>query len=253
MHGAALGACLGLALLAGPLRAQPVDANILTGIDVSDSVSGAELREQIAGLAAAVRSPDVQAAIRRGRHGRIGFAVFAWYYRHFPTILGWRVIGSAAEAEAAARAIEGFSVADLAGDAYRRDAFFIGRLTDLSNAIDHARALLDAAPHRAERGIVNVIGNGADNVGEDVEAAHARILDAGVTVNGVVPGGDPEVVAYYRERVAGGWGHFVITADAGASMTQAMQRKFTWEIASAGPAPMLRAGGGARVNSPLSD
>ena len=210
------------------------DANIATGIDISDSVGAADIRAQVAGLAAALRSPEVLAAIQRGRHGRIGFAVFAWCRGHLPVIVGWQVVGSAAEADAAATMVEAFELID----ADYRGKFYSGRLTDLSQAIDHGRELLDAAPFPAGRSVLNVIGNGEDNVGEDVGPARDRIVEAGFTLNGVVSGGDATLAGYYRDRVAGGWGAFVIAADGATSMAAALQRKLTWDIA--GPPPGLR-------------
>jgi hypothetical protein len=71
---------LALALLgAGPGRADApaTDASIVTGLDNSDSGAATDARAPRAALAAAVRAPDFHAAIRRGRAGRIGMAVFA--------------------------------------------------------------------------------------------------------------------------------------------------------------------------------
>ena len=52
------------------------DANIITGLDVSSSINAQETMLQIEGMAAAIRSPAILAAIPR-RHGRIGFAGFS--------------------------------------------------------------------------------------------------------------------------------------------------------------------------------
>ena len=78
-----------------------------------------------------------------------------------------------------------------------------------------------------------MIGNGADNFGEDVDAAHARILDAGFTVNAVVTDNDPALFSYYRQRVAGGWGAFVLAADPRFDFAATMERKLNWDIAAA--------------------
>ncbi len=96
LFGTALAAALAAATATAGEPAAPIatDANIVTGLDASDSVSSAQLRLELAGLAEALRSPEVLAAVRRGRHGRIGFAVFLWYQRHFPVVAAWRVIAS---------------------------------------------------------------------------------------------------------------------------------------------------------------
>ena len=121
-------------------------------------------------------------------------------------------IGSEADARAAAAELEAFDPRTL-DTTFGRESFYIGRLTDLSGAIDHGRGLLDTAPFPTDRSVLNVIGNGADNFGEDVDAARARILDAGFTLNAVVTDNDPALFSYYRHRVAGGWGAFVLAAD----------------------------------------
>ena len=233
--GTALAAALAAATATAGEPAAPIatDANIVTGLDASDSVSSAQLRLELAGLAEALRSPEVLAAVRRGRHGRIGFAVFLWYQRHFPVVVAWRVIGSEADAEAAARALAGFDIAAFTAAAYRRERFYAGRLTDLSQALDHGRSLLDAAPFAAGRGVLNLIGNGEDNVGEPVEPAQARALAAGLTVNAVVVGGGPGLETYFRDRVTGGWGAFVLAAEAAPSLVAAMQRKLTADLIAA--------------------
>ena len=174
------------------------DANIVTGLDISDSIAPADLRLEILGMARAIRAPDVLAAVRGGRHGQIGFAVFAWHHGEFPVVVPWTLIASAADAHAVARAIEARLLVDVDTEARANEKFYAGRLTNLSRAIDHAAAMLLAAPYAADRAIVNIIGNGTDNVGEAPAGARERLVAAGGTVNGVVLGDDPLMLDYYR-------------------------------------------------------
>ena len=236
LFGTALAAALAAATATAGEPAAPIatDANIVTGLDASDLVSSAQLRLELAGLAEALRSPEVLAAVRRGRHGRIGFAVFLWYQRHFPVVAAWRVIASQADAEAAARALAGFDIAAFTVAAYRRERFYAGRLTDLSQALDHGRNLLDAAPFAAGRGVLNLIGNGEDNVGEPVDAGagpRARRRPHRQRRGGRRRSGDFET--YFRDRVTGGWGAFVLAAEAAPSLVAAMQRKLTADLIAA--------------------
>ena len=60
---------------------------------------------QVDGMAQAIRAPEIVAAIKNGRHGRIGFAVFLWAAGDFPELASWRVIGSPQDAEAASNEI----------------------------------------------------------------------------------------------------------------------------------------------------
>ncbi|MFO1208763.1 MAG: DUF1194 domain-containing protein [Amaricoccus sp.] len=220
------------ALLAAPAHAGSLatDVNVATGIDMSESVAIGAIRIELAGLAAALRSPDYVAAIRRGPHGRIGFAVYAWYEKYFPPLIAWRAIGTEAEAAAAAAEIESFDLRVL-DFRERGDSFYMSRQTDLSGALDHGRALLDMAPFRSDRGVLNVIGNGTDNVGEDVDAAHARMVGGGFTVNAVVTDSDPALLGYFRNRVTVGRGAFVLAAGPAVDFATVMQRKLAWDIA----------------------
>jgi hypothetical protein len=90
---------------------------------------------------------------------------------------------------------------------------FAPRMTDLSGALDHAAALLLSAPHAADRSVINVIGNGWDNVGEGPRAARDRVIATGGTINGVVLGLDPILMSYYRSNVIGGPGAFLLAVD----------------------------------------
>src|SRR6185369_5237273 len=65
------------------------DANIITGLDVSSSIDAQDTMLQIDGMAEAIRSPAILAAIQHGQHGRIGFAVFIWADGEYPELVSW--------------------------------------------------------------------------------------------------------------------------------------------------------------------
>lgn len=204
----------------------PVDSIVITGLDVSSSINAVETQLQIDGVAQALRSPAVLRAIQAGRHGRVAFCVFVWADGAYPVVLSWRAIASQADADAAAAEIQGRLTSIIGAEAAS-----IGTLTNLSGALDHARELLTGAPFRAERRLVNIIGNGEDNVGVGPEAARAALLGMGATINGVVVGGDPAVMLYYRSQVIGGRGAFVLSADKAETLAQDFTMKFVNEIA----------------------
>lgn len=219
------------------------DANLVSGLDISESVSGAEMRLQVRGMAEALRSPAFLAAVRSGREGRIGFAVFAWYHGHFPMVVPWRLIASEADAEAAARRIEALADVDVQAQAMARERFYAGRLTNLARAMSHAGEVLGAAPFPSGRGVVNIVGDGADNIGGAVGDARDRLVAAGITVNGVIIGDDADLLDYYRREVAGGDGAFVMAASSPDRVADVMLRKFVQDLIAANatvPAPSLR-------------
>lgn len=213
-----------------------VDINIVTAIDGSDSVTGPQMWLELAGLAAALRTPEVLAAIRAGPAGRIGFVAFLWHTARVP-VVPWTLIASPEDAEGVARALERRLEISLDEEARKLSRYFIGRLTDLSGALDHAGDLLTAAPFPSGRAVVNVIGNGSDNMGEAATAARDRLLAAGATINGVVVGADAETFAYYRREVAGGRAAFVLPATAAGSLAEVMRMKLLGDLmAAAAPA-----------------
>jgi Ca-activated chloride channel homolog len=217
-------------LLGTPAAADaPTDVNIVTGLDMSESVGRASLRGQLAALAEAVRGPALLAAVGRGRHGRVGFVLFAWHSRQVE-VVPWTVIATADDAEAAARAIEARIAVDPAVEARAAERYFAGRLTALAAAMDHAATLFATAPSPTGRRVLNVIGNGGDNMGGAPRAGRDRLLAAGVTVNGTVVDGDDDTVAYFAEEVVGGRGAFLLRAGGTDDIGELMRRKFLEDL-----------------------
>src|SRR4051794_21709643 len=157
-------------LLAGG-SADPVetvtDTNVVTGLDFSHSVSLEEHWIVQEGLAQALLSPEILHAIQAGRHGRIGFALFGWHLTTIP-LLPWMLIGSADDAKLAVYRIRVAIIEQIATEAtLRRVEKRFGKPTDLSHALSSASAMLLGAPFRSTRSVINIIGNGPDNVNED--------------------------------------------------------------------------------------
>jgi Ca-activated chloride channel homolog len=212
------------------LSADLTDANIVTGLDISNSIDPDEMRHELVGLAQAIRDPRVMTAIKAGKRGRIGFAVFAWHHGQFPVVVPWMIIASPQDAEIAARAIEARQLVDLELEGRAQVEWYIGRLTDISQAIEYADAMLLTASYAGNRAVVNIVGNGEDNVGEDSAAARDRFVARGGTINGLVLGQDAAMIAYYRDQVIGGRASFVMSIDRNSAMADAFVRKFLGDI-----------------------
>lgn len=246
---AAAAAAVVLALAAPPARdAGPrpvsVDANLVTALDASDSVMRHEEWIEVVGLLRAVSHPEFLAAIRAGPRGRIGFAAFAWSSGGPPRlVVPWTVIGSPEDAARVARAL---AATPWRWDAGAGSAAGPEARTDVSAALRFGLDLLAAAPHPAARWVLNVCGDGVDNVGEGPDGARDAALAAGVTVNGLVLGGEPGVAAYYRERVVGGPGSFVLEARDPADVRDAMRRKLLLDL-TAGAASGRSGGAGGEA------
>lgn len=227
---------LGVALLFGCealAEATVTDANIVTGLDISNSITLEEIELELTGMARAIRDPRVLAAIQAGEHRGIGFAIFAWYRGRFPAVVPWMVIDSAEDALVASRAIEARRLVNVELEGRDQVEWYVGRLTDLSEAIDHAHDMLLTAPFASDRAIINIVGNGEDNVGEKAAPARDRFIESGGTVNGLVLGHDPAMVDYYRRQVVGGRAAFVMSTGDAASIADAFVRKFIGDIVAA--------------------
>jgi len=203
-----------------------VDAIVITALDVSSSINAQETALQINGTAEALKSPAVLSAIQNGKLGRIAVLVFLWADGSYPEVLSWRVIASQADAEAASA-----EVAGRLDQMVKASDKSVGTLTNLSGAMDNALKLLKAAPFVSDRRLVNIVGNGEDNVGEDPLQARADLIAAGATINGVIVGGDKAVVAYYRHNVIGGKHAFTRVASTPEDVVGVMISKFVSEIA----------------------
>lgn len=228
----------GLALIASlPAHSAEIatDANIVTGLDISNSIDPEQAQLELVALAQAIRDPRVMTAINAGKRGRIGFAVFAWHHNQFPIVVSWMTIASPPDAEIAARTIEARQLINLELEGRAQVEWYIGRLTDLSQAVDYADAMLLTAPYAGGRAVINIVGNGTDNVGEDPAQARDRFVARGGTINGLVLGGDPAIVEYYRHFVIGGRGAFVMSIDRDAAMADAFVRKFIADIVAQAP------------------
>jgi hypothetical protein len=205
------------------------DINIVTALDISDSVDSQAAAIEIDGMAEAIRSPRVMAAVQSGHHRRIGFAIFAWRDGAYPELVSWTIIASAEDAHAVSRRLRSDFHAFAAADPPAPP--LSPHMTDLSGAIDHAAILLLTAPFTARRSVINVIGNGWDNVGEGPLHARDRFVATGGTINGVVLGFDPVLMDYYRGNVVGGPGAFVLSVEQPSQMADVLARKFLNDIA----------------------
>ena len=208
-----------------------VDAKLVTAIDISDSVSASQIQLQLTGLAAAIRSPALLSAIDAGPRRCVGFEVFTWHFGESPEILHWTIISNRNDAESVARRIEACLVTDLyAASRAAAGRFYIGRLTDISGALDHAAMLLADAPFSADHSVINIVGEGTDNVADEPGKTRDRLVDAGLVINGLLIDPSSQMHEYYRREVAGGLGSFVIPAGGVDDAADVMLRKLLKDL-----------------------
>jgi hypothetical protein len=226
------------AALSAPARAgERVDLLLALTADVSRSMDDEEFQLQRSGYVEALSDPRVIDAIRSGPNGRIGLIFIEWSSAPAQTVVvDWSVIHDAATARQFANTLA------------RAPRSFSGK-TSISGAIDFAMEQFERAPyepHDALRRTIDVSGDGFNNSGRDVSHARDEAVAHGVTINGLVlmketPASSPfaphrsAILDFFHDRVIGGPGAFVMTAEDIESFGVAVTRKLIAEIAQARP------------------
>jgi hypothetical protein len=228
---AILGLLCGGEAVAQAVGGVEVDAEIVLAVDVSRSMDMNEIAVQRDGYTAALRHPDLMRAVTAGRLGRVAIAYFEWSGQaQDGTLIPWRVIDSPAAATAMADEIEGTPV--------RRS-----RGTSIARALQFATVLIEDGAVEGARRIVDVSGDGANNVGPPVTGARDEALASGITINGLPimasAGTMPDLDLYYQDCVIGGEGAFVMVARTGEELAATIRRKLILEISGLAPEPRI--------------
>ncbi|MDA0997944.1 MAG: DUF1194 domain-containing protein [Proteobacteria bacterium] len=211
----------------------PVDLELVIAVDTSGSIDDIEASLQRQGYVHAFRHPAIMEAIKRGRHGAIAVTYMEWAGDHHQQILvPWKLINSAASALdfAAALAFE---------------PLMISVWTSISGAIRGGMQAFADSPYRAERRVIDISGDGANNDGEIVTRARDRAVAKGYIINGLPIVNDrpsrygrrqiPNLDFYYTDCVVGGPGAFIIVANGFDDYARAVHRKLILEIAGLAP------------------
>jgi len=205
----------------------PVDVELVLAVDVSRSMDRAELRLQRDGYVAALRDPDVMAAIESGLYGRIALTYVEWGGEaEQRVVIPWQVIDGPARAAAAAAYLAGWHGPPMHD-------------TSISSALLFADLLFRNNGFAGTRRIIDVSGDGPNNWGPAVTAARDAVVRDGVTINGLPvtlhpggPGGmDPALLAaYYEDCVTGGPDAFVLSVPTPELLAETISRKMVQEI-----------------------
>ena len=213
-----------------------VDLELVLAVDVSRSMDATEQKLQKDGYIAALQHPEVVAAIRSGFLGRIAVTYVEWAGPSSHAIIApWAMIDGPESAAAFASAIGEMPVSFLRG-------------TSISGALTYTAGLFDDNGFRSTRQVIDVSGDGPNNVGFPVLQARAAVLERGITINGLPImihadyfGGYSirELDIYYEDCVIGGPGAFVVPVRERDKLKQAIRRKLVLEIASLPPQPKV--------------
>ena len=209
-----------------------VDLLLVLAADISRSVDAAKFKLQREGYAQAVTHPRVLDAVRSATVGRIAICYVEWSGASAQTVIvDWILIGGADDAHALAERIRS------------APRLFMER-TAIGAAIDFATAQFARSPYVTSRKVIDVSGDGTNNIGREVTAARDEALAQGITINGLAilsevplafnpqhthpPGG---LLKYYEDNVIGGPGAFAMAADSHDAFPASILNKLIKEIA----------------------
>ena len=108
--------------------------------------------------------------------------------------------------------------------------------TSLSSAIIESVTLFEGNGFAGARRVIDISGDGTNNVGRPVPIARDAAIEAGITINGLTILDEfPELDSYFSRFVVGGPGAFIITADSFSTFSAAILNKLVQEIAGTVP------------------
>ncbi len=197
------------------------DLALLIALDGSASVTFDEFNLIAGGLGAALKDPDVVAALIGGANGASALALLLWSGPGAQQVmLDWTRIGTEADATALAERVAQVPRSVPAGE------------TAIGEALLVAETMLAALPSPATRRVIDVAGDGRSNAGTPPGPIRDRLGKAGVTINGLcVLHEEPDLLQSYTEEVIGGPEAFALTCADYSAFAEAMRRKLVQETA----------------------
>ncbi|MEM6660778.1 MAG: DUF1194 domain-containing protein [Pseudomonadota bacterium] len=225
---------LALSLLVVPAAATEVDVELMLAVDVSYSMTPNELEIQRRGYAEALRDPAIMEAIETGYRQKVALSYVEWSGKTAQRIIvPWTLIESQA---------------DLDRFAGKLTAEFqpILRRTSISGVLDFAPLWFEASDFKGDRRVIDVSGDGPNNMGRPVAQARDALLAAGFAINGLPlmtrehVGGSwrfhlEDLDLYYQNCVIGGMASFMIPVKSWEEFPAAVRRKLVLELAGRVP------------------
>ena len=224
-----------------------VDVELVLAVDISYSMDPEEQALQREGYIKALISTEFLKALREGANAKIAITYFEWAgANEQKVIVPWSLIDGPESADAFAEAI--------ARAPYRR-----AMRTSVSGAILYGTELFERSPYRGIRRVLDVSGDGTNNMGMIVTQARDAALAKGITINGLpVMVKRPNFATmdiddldiYFEDCVIGGPGAFVIPIKEREQFKTATRTKLVLEIAGLTPEPRIvpAAANAPRVN-----
>ncbi|SIQ44408.1 Protein of unknown function [Rhizobium sp. RU35A] len=228
-------------LLAGPATppsaarsaSGDVDVELVLAVDTSRSMDYEEMRVQREGYVSALQHADFINAVRGGLIGRIAITYFEWAGEVDPaSVLDWQIIETQADARAFAEKLAARPIATQ-------------RRTSISAAIAYGTQTILTNSYRGMRQVIDVSGDGPNNIGLPVEGVRDKAIEAGIIINGLAImlrptgaaafGSSAGLDDYYGDCVIGGPGAFVMPVHKPEDFDTAIRRKLVLEVSGLAP------------------
>lgn len=214
-------------------EALPVDVELVLAVDVSGSMDMDERELQRQGYVQALTSRAVLDAIRSGPYRRVAIAYVEWGGANSQHVVApWRVVEDEASAAVLAAEIAAAPSPRIRG-------------TSISGALAFSLGLFGESGFVGERRVIDISGDGPNNMGAPVVPTRDAVLAEGVIINGLPimlkqaggPWSIEDLDIYYEDCVIGGPGAFVLPVREPERMAEAIRQKLVLEIAGRPAAP----------------
>jgi hypothetical protein len=150
-----------------------VDVELVLAVDVSYSMDPEEQTLQREGYMTALTSREFMQALRQGMSGKVAVTYFEWAGANDQKIvMPWRMIDGPESADAVA--------AEIGRAPYRRAS-----RTSISGALSFAATLFEGSGFRGLLRVIDVSGDGVNNMGMPVGTIRDWVVRQGITINGL--------------------------------------------------------------------
>lgn len=210
-----------------------VDVELALAVDVSRSMDYEEVQIQRQGYVEALSHPEFITAVKGGMLGRIAISYYEWAGDvDQASVIDWQIIETAEDAKAFADQLAARPVTTQ-------------RRTSISAAISYGATSIVSNNYRGMRQVIDVSGDGPNNIGVPVQPVRDKAIEAGIVINGLAIMLRPSGTAggldrYYSDCVAGGPGSFVLPVHKIEDFAIAIRRKMVMEVSNIPPSPSLQ-------------
>ena len=199
---------------------QWVDLELVLAIDLSSSVDQTEWELQAIGIAEAFRNPSLIETIQASAPNGIAVAVVQWSSNNSQSLaVDWTLVTDAVSGRALSRKIK--HMPRMVG----------GGQTGIYGAIDFSIRQFKNSAYTSWKKVIDISGDGQANSGSRPSQIRDQAVAEGVIINGLaIINEEPYVDRYFRDKVIGGAGAFLMLAEDYDDFATAILRKLIREI-----------------------